>query len=92
VFVVCLCQCILAYENKYGERVSDETILHLGQAMYETRRQIKAAFDRRVEVLNNIRHSPKQPGDTRPYPRETVDAGGQASLQSPTLASTQSIF
>ena len=58
------------------------TLFQLQQALYETRLQIKAAFERRVEVLNTIRHSLKQVGDDRPYPRETF-GGDQASLQAP---------
>ena len=51
--------------------------------MYETRKQITAFFDCRVEVLDNIRNSLKEPGDTRPYPRETFNTGGKASLRVP---------
>ena len=47
-------------------RTADERLFHIQQALSETRRQIKAAFERRVEVLNTIRHSPAQVGDDRP--------------------------
>ena len=48
--------------------------------MYATRMITKPALHSRAEVLNNIRHSPKQPGDTRLHLQKT---GGQASLQVP---------
>jgi hypothetical protein len=41
---------------------------------------VKAAFDRRVEVLNIIRRTPQQAGDTRPFPRETFGSA-LASMQ-----------
>ena len=41
---------------------------------------MKVAFDRRVEVLNIIRRTPQQAGDTRPFPRETFGSA-LASLQ-----------
>ena len=41
---------------------------------------MKAAFDRRVEVLFSIRRTPQQAGDARPFPLETFGSA---------LASTQ---
>ena len=73
--------CCFAYENKYGgERIATDTLFNLNQAICETRQQIKAAFDRRVVVLDQLRQIVKLPSDTRPYPRDTR---GQASLQVP---------
>lgn len=59
-----LCMCILEYEKKYDDGAHDpeEIIFNIMIAISETRKQIKAASDYRVEVLNNIRHSPNQPG------------------------------
>ena len=77
-------QCCFTDENKYGgERIAKDSLFNLNQAVCEIREQIKVAFDLRVEALNNIRLPPKQPGDTRPYPRETFDTGDPASLQVP---------
>ena len=62
--------------------MNENKLFQIHEALLETRRQIKAAFERRVEVLNTIRHSPKQVGDSRPHPRETFGSD-QASLQAP---------
>ena len=41
---------------------------------------MKVACDRRVEVLNSIRRTPQQAGDTRPFSRETFGSA-LASMQ-----------
>ena len=79
-----VCVCVLKLEDKYGERTPESTVFALQQCIHETRKQIKAAYDRRAEVLNHIRQTPKQRDDTRPYPRETFQPqGAQASMQDP---------
>ena len=77
-----ICACVIEYEKKYDEDMPNDKVFGLQQAIHETRKQIKAAYERRAEVLNFIRDTPKQRGDTRPYPRETFQ-GAQASMQGP---------
>ena len=52
------CQCILQCEMKYGEKLSEEALFKLQQCIHNTRKQVKAAFDRRVAVLDCIRLMP----------------------------------
>ena len=54
------CQCILQCEMKYEEKLSEEALFKLQQCIHNSRRQVKAAFDRRVAVLDCIRLKPVQ--------------------------------
>ena len=65
------CRRILDYEKKYKESVSEAKLFTLQQCIHNARKQVKAAFDRRFEVLNSIRRTLQQAGDPRPFPRET---------------------
>ena len=64
-------RCVLDYEKKYQESVSEAKLFMLQQCIHNARKQVKVAVDRRLEVLNSIRRTPQQAGDTRPFPRET---------------------
>ena len=66
--------------KKYQESISEAKLFTLHQSIHNTRKQAKAAFDRPVEVLNRIRRTPQQAGDTRPFPRETFGSA-LASMQ-----------
>ena len=66
--------------KKYKATISDAKLFTLYQYIHNTREQVKAAFDRRGEVLNLIRRTPQQAGDTRPFPRETFGSA-LASMQ-----------
>ena len=75
------CKCAMEFEKKYNETIPEDTLFKLQQCIHATRKQMKAAFDRRAEVLNSIRQFPsKEPGDKRPHPRETFRSD-QASMQ-----------
>ena len=54
-FIEVFCQCLLQYEEKSGITLSEKAVLDLQQCIHTTRKQVKAAFDRRVEVLDCIR-------------------------------------
>jgi hypothetical protein len=74
------CQCSLKCEKKYGEKFSEEALCKLEQCIHNARKQVKAAFDRRVEVLNYIRLKPIKKTDKGPPPRDT-SRSAQASMQ-----------
>ena len=59
--------CVLDYEKKYQESVSEAKLLTLQQCIHNTRKQAKVAFDRRVEVLNINCRTPQQAGNTQPF-------------------------
>ena len=73
-------QCILECENKYDEEISPETLFYLQECIHNTRKQVKAAFDHRVEVLESIRLTPVNKSDKRAPPQDT-SRSVQASMQ-----------
>ena len=68
------------YEKKYQKSMSEADMFKLQHCIHNARKQVKVAFDRRVEVLTSMRWTPQQAGDTRPFPQETFGSA-LASMQ-----------
>ena len=79
------CRCVLGYEKKYQESAFEATLFTLQQCAHNTWKQVKAEFDRRVEVLNSIRRAPQQAGETRPFVRETLGSARGSTHGDPIL-------
>jgi hypothetical protein len=75
-FATVVCQCVIHYADKKQTKVSQEALFLLQEALHETRKQVKVAFDRRAQILHCLRHLPPPAGDTRGLRRETYESGG----------------
>ena len=80
-----VCRCVLDYETKFQESASEAKLFMIQQCIHNALKQVKVACGRRVEVLNSIRRTPQQAGDTRPLPRETFGSALASTQGAPIL-------
>ena len=70
-FATVVCQCVIQYADKKQTKVSQDALFLLQEALHESRKQVKASFDRRAQILHCLRALPPPAGDTRGLRGET---------------------